>query len=175
MDVSRAWCVFGLLLCGTCASLPAPILDSMKWPVAEEPYQAAARLWAMKHGQPNDRCVEQARTTRYRILDDPRLAYACRRVEAPSACMESVTYDPEMGAIVNLGNNPRGLSYSIRVHELLHVLMWCAGFGPEDGNLHRDGVWSLVPPDELPPESPWSRPHSANQPPGPVLSCIHDP
>jgi hypothetical protein len=161
MDGSRFWVVLSLLLLAisTCAVeyLPGPISDSMKWPVPEEPYQAAARIWARKHGRPSDKCVEQARTTRYRILDEASLAHACRRKEAPSACMESFSYDLENGAIVNLADNPRGLSYSIRVHELLHVLMWCAGTGKSDGDLHKDGVWSLVPPDELPPESPWSR------------------
>lgn len=158
MGISRSWVVLSLLICACCTTgrLPRAVPDPIKWPLPEQPYQAAIRIWAEKHGQPSDKCVEQTRTTRYRILNDANLAYACGLAEAPAACMETFSYDAERAAVVNLGDNPRGLSYSVRVHELMHVLQWCAGLGEADGEFHTDGIWSLVPPDELPSESPWN-------------------
>lgn len=171
MGGSRSLLVASLLFITTCthSHLPDPIRDPMKWPVPEEPYQAAARLWASKHGKPDHHCVEQIKNATYRVLDEVSLAYACRRkdVGEVSACMEVYSYDRDEPAIIDLADTSRGTSYSIRVHELLHVLMWCHGFGPEDRNLHKDGVWSLVPPDELPKESPWYR--------TPVPKILKDP
>jgi hypothetical protein len=90
-------------------------------------------------------------------------------------------YDWEHGGRVVINREANnGLAYSVRVHETLHVLIWCAGQGATEANQHLDLVWRHVPQDELPEDSPWHysllpaplksiQPPKTNPPPGSVL------
>lgn len=157
------------LLFLACSSPPPPSLTiphggTAVWEGSPEtPAQAALRIWIRVHGKVATQCADAANNIRFRVLSENDVKEACRNPAARAACMDH--YDVETGGTVVLNRDAsNGLSYSVRVHEILHVLLWCAGIGSNEGNLHQDLVWAYVPQNELPPESPWH----IRPPPAPV-------
>lgn len=148
------------LILSSCAAPPTAPAKSPNRPVdwsamAETPEQAALRLWSYEHGVASHICVDHVHNAKIQILSEEDLEDKCQRKAA--GCM--VKYDPEDGAVILLNDNLEGKSYEILVHELLHVLVVCAGIS--EGNNHSDPVWRHVPMSNLPPESPWYVPRPA--------------
>jgi hypothetical protein len=113
--------------------------------------EVAIGIWETEHYTVRARCRKFANSIEFSSYSEKTLIEICGRPVA--ACMAQ--YDDETGGKVALNNNAVGQSYSIRVHETLHVIVCCEGFCAKDGNAHNDRVWSHVPTDELPRVSRW--------------------
>jgi len=157
----RLSCLALALLC-SCATLPRPVAPPMSphplyghgtvesWAGSPEtPLQAALRLWAFVHGPAPLTCVETATNLPVRAVSKEGLE-ACCSSDKVLACTQL-----DLSEICLL-DTLEGQSYSIRIHEYLHVLVICTG--RKEGNTHSDQVWRMVPASELPKISPWYQP-----------------
>lgn len=139
----------GLIMIGSCHTTPRPVVV---YGYAESPPQAALRIWAYEHDVASPRCAEQVHSILWETGSLEELEARCGRKNI-AGCMES--YDPKQGAVVLLREDIEGQTYDVRVHESLHVLLWCAGIGRYEENHHQDLVWRHVPMESLATSSPW--------------------